>query len=71
MLKKLFFILLSSAFLLLSACSEENLSDMQNNGAEPDFTIFTLVEGYPSLSYIWENMDSGRVNEKISETHRE
>jgi len=66
MLKKLALILLSSALLILTACSGEDLSDMQRNAANPDFTIFTLVEGYPSLEYFWDNTDSTIVNEGLS-----
>ncbi len=68
MLKKLALILLSSALLILTACSEEDLSDFQRNAVDPDFSVFTLVEGYPSLSYIWDNMDSDLVNDRLSET---
>ncbi len=68
MLKKLALILLSSALLIFSACSEEDLSDFQRNASDPEFSIFTLVEGYPSLSYIWDNMNSDAVNDKLSET---
>ncbi len=68
MLKKLALILLSSALLVLTACSKEDLSDYQRNAVDPDFTVFTLVEGYPTLEYIWDNMNSDLVNDKLSET---
>ncbi len=68
MLKKLALILLSSALVVLTACSKEDLSDYQRNAVDPDFTVFTLVEGYPTLEYIWDNMNSDLVNEKLSET---
>ena len=54
--------------MLFSACSGVDLADFQQNSPDPDFTVFTLVEGYPTLEYIWDNMNSSEVNEKLSET---
>ncbi len=68
MRKKLACLLAVSALLFSAACSEEDLSDFQRNATDPDFSVFTLVEDYPSLSYIWDNMDSDLVNDRLSDT---
>lgn len=61
-------LLCSVVAILFSSCAGENLSNFQRNAADPDFTIFTLVEGYPSLEYLWDNMDSKTVNDHLSTT---
>jgi len=68
MLKRLYLVMAASLIFGFSACSQSDLGVFQDNKPTPDFTIFTIVNGYEGLQELWDSIDAEDVNAGLADS---
>lgn len=72
MFKKLaFLVLVISASLIMSSCSDSKMKEFQTNDVDAPFNLFHLFDNYPSLKAAWDSVPGSTGNAKMAEMLRE
>ncbi len=68
MFKKLaFLVLVISASLIMSSCSDSKMKEFQTNDVDAPFNLFHLFDNYPSLKAAWDSVPGSTGNAKMAD----